>query len=207
MESGGRISKSPLVERLKAGAAVLAISVAGCTMDVSGLPVADGAFDGRQDSVVSDIWKNPDLKADTKKAPDLGSDKSIPDLGNDSAVPDKGADQLVPDTLKPDTSAKPDSGGVCPGAKNENAYGTPAYVGTPVSVGGYNITNTGAVPGGINVDIDCGSSSASIDSGVYLAKGGAEAIVNIPADKKRIRLKNLSSSPTVANLNILVETL
>lgn len=205
--AGGRLSKSPLVERLKAGAAVLAISVAGCTMDVGGLPAADGALDGRGDYAVVDINKAPDSKSDSRKVPDLGPDKSVPDIGEDSAAPDKGADQLVPDSMKPDTSTNPDSGAVCPGVKNENAYGTPAYVGTPVTVGGYNITNTGPVPGGVNVDIECGSSSASIDSGVFLAKGGAEVIVNIPADKKRIRLKNISNSSSVANMNILVETL
>jgi hypothetical protein len=90
--------------------------------------------------------------------------------------------------------------------KNDSAYGKLAYVGTPVTVGGYNITNTGAVSGGVNVDIDCGSNSSQIDKGVFLPKG-SEVVVQVPADKRKIRLKNISFGSSVANMNIIVETL
>ncbi len=206
-----------MVDRLKAGAAVLAISVAGCTMNTGGIPVVDGAADTREDTVVVDLDKGPDSRIDSKIVPDQGPDMAVPDMEIDSKVPDKGSDQLFADFNKPDAVADawpdlgvdtgPDSGTVCPGVTNNSSYGQPAYVGSPVVIGGYSITNTGAVSGGVEVDVDCGSNSSSIKSGVFLPKGGSEIVVTVPADGKKIRLKNVSNSATVANLNILVETL
>ncbi len=206
-KAGGRLSKSPLVEKLKAGAAVLAISVAGCTMDTGGLAVSDSSTD----APIVDGHGGSDSRPDNR-VPDKGSDHAVPDMGVDKSVPDTGVDTAVPDTgvdIGPDTGVDlgPDSGSVCPGVVNDTAYGKAAYVGTPVTVGGYSIENTGAVPGGVNVDVACGSNSSAIKNGVFLPKGGAEVVVNVPADGKKIRLKNITNDSWVSNLNVVVETL
>lgn len=217
-EAGGRPPQGkPLVDRLKAGAAVLAISVAGCTMNTGGIPVVDGATDTREDTVVVNLDKGPDSRIDSKIVPDQGPDKSEPDMVIDSKVPDKGSDQLYADFNKPDVvtdtwtdsgvDTGPDQGIVCSGVANDSVSTKLINTGNSIVVGGYKITNNGPASGGITVDIECDSGSSSIKNNVFCKEGGPETVVAVPADGKKIRLYNIGSNPSVASMTINVGTL
>lgn len=207
-KAGGRLSGKPLVERLRAGAAVLAVSIAGCSFSSGGIPVADGTVDIGNDSALVDLVARPDARADIKAVPDLGIDKSQPDMGTDSKMPDKGVDVAVPD-MGQDISADtgPDSGVVCNGAANDSVSTKLVNTGSSLVVGGYSIKNNGPVTGGITVDISCASSGSQIKSYQFCQAGGPESVVIVPADGKRIRLYNLNNNASAASMTIHVETI
>jgi hypothetical protein len=207
-KAGGRLSGKPLAERLRAGAAVLAVSIAGCSFSSGGIPVADGSVDIGNDTTIADLAIRPDTRADIKAAPDFGPDKSLPDMGIDSKVPDKGADVAASD-MGQDISADlgPDSGVVCNGAANETVSTKLVNTGSSLVVGGYSIKNNGPVTGGITVDISCASSGSQIKSYQFCQAGGPESVVSVPADGKKIRLYNLNNNASAASMTIHVETL
>jgi hypothetical protein len=122
-----------------------------------------------------------------------------------SGGPDGGVDGGVSD-------AGPDADGgiitpACTGVTNSAVYGHLVYTGYTLSVGGYAITNNGAVTGGIEVDIDCGSDSSGVVSSLYLPAGPSEVVYDVPADGMRIRLTNHASNAVVSNMSVVVEPL
>ena len=207
-KAGGRPSAGkPLVERLRGGVVVAALAITGCTMNINGIPAADGAADMREETSVLDISKLPDLKPEAGTISDIGHDKSSADMPKDSKVPDKGADQLLADFNKPDVVAAPDKGTVCKGVVNDAIFTKLVNTGNSINVGGYEIKNNGPSPGGITVDINCGSSASLIQQSLYCKSGGPEAVLVVPADGKKIRVYNHGSNQTAASLSIHVETL
>jgi hypothetical protein len=205
-KAGGRLSGNPLAERLRAGAAVLAVSIAGCTFNTGGIPAADGSLDIGNDSALVDLVKGPDARADIKAAPDLGPGKL--DTGIDSKPPDKGADVAIADMGQDiGSDLGPDTGVVCNGAANESVSTKLVNTGSSLTVGGYTIKNNGPVTGGITVDIGCSSSGSQIKSYQFCKAGGPESVVVVPADGKRIRLYNLNNNASAASMTIHVETL
>ncbi len=99
------------------------------------------------------------------------------------------------------------SGTVCPGVFDESIIGQAFYVSTPKPVGGYEIINQGEGGGGITVNIECAATHALVDQGVFCQEGGPETQVSVTVDGKRIRLTNLASDATLANMNAIVEPL
>ena len=160
----------------------------------------------------TDMDGGPDLDADTDADTDSGTDlDGGPDLDADTdADTDSGLDggpDLDADT-DADTDSGPDAGAVCSGSGVGAIYGHLLYTGYDVNVGGYVITNNGAVTGGIEVDIDCGSDSASIATSLFLPSGATnEVVYDVPADGLRLRLNNISSNSAVSNISIVVEVL
>ncbi len=124
-------------------------------------------------------------------------------------IPSSGSDGGVDGGIS-DAGPGPDGGVItpaCTGVTNSATYGYLLYSGYSVSVGGYTVTNNGAVTGGIEVNIDCGSDSASVVPSLYLPEGISEVVYGVPADGKRIRLHNHSNSALVSNISIVVENL
>lgn len=167
----------------------------------------DAGPDADTDSDVdadTDHDSGPDLDADADTDLDGGPDL---DADTDADTDLDGGPDLDADT-DADTDSGIDAGAVCSGSGVGAVYGHALYAGYDVTVGGYVITNNGAVPGGIEVDIDCGSDSASVATSLFLPSGPTnEVVYDVPADGLRLRLNNLSNSTLVSNITIVVEVL
>ncbi len=179
-------AREPLVERAgkKAGIALLAAGLAaGCTYQSSSLPSGDGGTDAHQDAGM-------DGGADAGPDLDAGPDSGLPDAGTDAGF-DAGTDG---------------GGPLCVGVFNEAVVNGAFDKNVPRAVGGYSFNYTAYTTSTVTMDIRCGSDSSGVALGQVFTVG-VEAVIDVPADSKRIRVTVNSKNTFTANCDVTVENL
>jgi len=205
----GSVKKSALSEGLmkSAKAAALALSVgvvsASCTEDASTvIEVPDGGRDGAVTD--ADMGDGGVVDADRTDAEvEAGVDSGLTDATVDAEV-DSG---LTDATVDAEMDAGGDAGPLCTGVTNVSVSDVAFQLGTPINIGGYSITYDSLTTTGVLIDIDCGSSGASVASGYALNYGSPDTTLEVPADGKKIVMTLTSRTPWRATISVSVEDL
>jgi len=96
-------------------------------------------------------------------------------------------------------------GTTCPGVFNETVSALVIPKTTTSTVGGYGFTYVAPTTGGINMDIECAATAASVFSGEAIL--ATEKVIDVPGDSKRIKVTVTSRNTFDATCNIIVESL